>query len=738
MKTPGPGTLRALLSGLALLGLLTPALHSARAAEAPPEAATTIGTSTTAAPEPTPPADPAAPEVEDKEAAEDAPAEETPEESPPGTEAAPGDYRNWFITSVGGLIVDGDKAAAQRRSGLPASAFGGIESLHYEHDVGKKGLFKVDGRGIFGNEDYDLRLEWSETDKAFVRGGLSQRRNYSDGSGGWFPGNNQWFSPYDDRLELVRGNVFFEAGLRLPGKPELTIRYDHDWRDGLKDSTMWGDTGLTGGAGIRSIVPAFYDLDEESDTLSIDLRHTLGKTTFGAGFSYEQSDLQNSRNFWRRPGETSDRHVTQKETVESDLLNARAFVDTTFNDKFRLTSAYSFTTLETDISGSRIVGTDYDPIYDPVYGRRDVGFLGLAGTTQLDQHVWNVNLLWNPFANLAVIPAFRLENQAVDGSSSWTDTGAGDVARAAANTKDMVDLSQQLEVRYTGVTNVVLYARGDWVQGDGNLLETERLMPSQQIELRRDSDFDRFSQKYSAGANWYPAARISFHAQYYHKQRDNDYSQDPAATVNFSGAYPGFIQNQSFTTDDANFRVTWRPLDKLTLITRYDFQYNTIDMEGVGLAGVESSRNTAHILSETITWTPINRLYIQPGVNYVLDTTKSAATSAVTFPGSPVDEASNDYLNLTCTVGVVLDDRTDLQAQYTYYLADNFRDISAYSQPYGADTEEHGIVATLIRRISPRLKVSLRYGFFTSRDDLSGGFNDYDAHLVYASTQYLF
>jgi hypothetical protein len=120
-------------------------------------------------------------------------------------------------------------------------------------------------------------------------------------------------------------------------------------------------------------------------------------------------------------------------------------------------------------------------------------------------------------------------------------------------------------------------------------------------------------------------------------------------------------------------------------------------------------------------------------VNYVLDTTESAVTDL-----GPVEPARNDYFNVTCSVGFVLDDRTDLQAQYSYYLADNFRDVSSVTQPYGAGTEEHGVLATLVRRISPRLRMTFRYGFFTSRSELGGGFNDYDAHLLYTSAQYLF
>jgi hypothetical protein len=32
----------------------------------------------------------------------------------------------------------------------------------------------------------------------------------------------------------------------------------------------------------------------------------------------------------------------------------------------------------------------------------------------------------------------------------------------------------------------------------------------------------------------------------------------------------------------------------------------------------------------------------------------------------------------------------------------------------------------------------LRYGFYTSRDETSGGNNNYDAHLIYSSFRYRF
>jgi hypothetical protein len=65
-------------------------------------------------------------------------------------------------------------------------------------------------------------------------------------------------------------------------------------------------------------------------------------------------------------------------------------------------------------------------------------------------------------------------------------------------------------------------------------------------------------------------------------------------------------------------------------------------------------------------------------------------------------------------------------------------DNSAVGLPYGADAQEHGITASVVRRISQRLRVSLKYGFFDGQDRTSGGHNDYRAHLVYTSLRYQF
>ena len=85
-----------------------------------------------------------------------------------------------------------------------------------------------------------------------------------------------------------------------------------------------------------------------------------------------------------------------------------------------------------------------------------------------------------------------------------------------------------------------------------------------------------------------------------------------------------------------------------------------------------------------------------------------------------------------------MDDKTDIEGQYFYYHADNFVDNSAFSQPFGAGAEEHGVTVSLVRRLSERVRLTMRYAFFRNHDDTFGGKNNYDAHGIFSTIQYRF
>lgn len=657
----------------------------------------------------------------------------------------PSDLKNWVEFGVGGTFLEGNKAAAQRRSGLPDGAFGGIEGFHYEQGVAKEGFFKdatlkADGRGIFDNHDYQVDLDLTVPDKGYLRGGFREFRSYYDPSGGYFPPSQSWVSPYSDALFVDRRAFYVEAGLRLPDLPKFTLRYEHDEQEGQKDSTIWGETSQTGGYGTRSIVPTVLDLDRVRDLVMADLAHTFGETKVNLGVRYERQNNDDGRFMLRYPGEGpgAQAYTTQRDQVESDLFNVHASSASKLNSKLTLTAGYAYTDLNADTSGYRLYGTGFDPDFAQRLGA-PYTYENLVGGSLMSQHVGNLNLMTTLSDKLVIVPSVRVEGSDTRGASVFDAPAAPFTSSlySAHDERGLLDVSEGLDARYTGVTNWVFYARGYWLQGSGDLSETRQNLSTSTDVLARATDDKRYTQKYTAGANWYPLRKVSLGAEYYHKIRDNDYNHTQDSTSNLPGSpntYPAFLTAQNFTTDDVNFRVTWRPRVNVTLVGRYDLQLSTIDTQPDGLSKVESSDMTSHIGSGSVSWVPFARMYLQGNLSYVWDRTETPASDLT----AAVLDSENNYWTANATLGYALDDKTDAELQYLYYRADNYEDNAAYSQPYGAGAEEQGVTAGLVRQMTKRIRMSLKYGFFTSHDQLSGGNRDFNSHLVYSTLQYRF
>src|ERR1700730_651352 len=201
--------------------------------------------------------------------------------APATTEETPEDYKNWVELGIGGVAISGNSAQFKQDHGISGDVFGGISDLHYEQAVDKNTQFTVDGHGIFDNNDYDVKMELSRTGVGYIRAGYTAFREWYDGDGGFFPPRGgTFFPPQDKELHIDRSEEWVELGLRMPNWPEMTLRYSHEDREGQKDSTIWGDTAVTGIAvnPTRRIVPAFSDIDETRDILSFDATKTFGNT----------------------------------------------------------------------------------------------------------------------------------------------------------------------------------------------------------------------------------------------------------------------------------------------------------------------------------------------------------------------------------------------------------------------------------------------------------------------------
>lgn len=654
---------------------------------------------------------------------------------------------NWIELSAGGFFPSGSTAQAEQSRRMKEGAFGGIEDLHLQHDIAKGTTFSLDGRGIYDNDDYSLSLGLKKEELYFLRFNFENFRTWYNGNGGYYPYGNAWypdpFTSGDEALALDRGEISFEGGLTLKNLPSVNFKYSHLYRDGEKSSTSWGYThpGLI--YPTRGLVPSFYDIDEKRDIFELDLKYRYKATDFGLGARYETGNLDNARKISQYPGEppvagtAQDRKITDREGVTYDALNVHAFSETWIKPNLFLSAGLMYSSLENDTAGSRIYGTDFDVSYAPDAANLQ-GFYNLDGGGQKHEYVGNLNLMATPVKHLTIVPSIRVQKEDWGADSSTISTfGTTATGPLASNTDgDALDVRERLDVRYSGVTNWVFLAQGEWTQGQGNLDELGGIGTGSPIQ--RETEDTRMFQKYGLGVKWYPTRRVSLEVGGYYKLNNYDYDHLNDSTTNvLANLYPAHIVMQDFATHDANTRLTLRPLQNLTLVTRYEYQLSTIHTQPSAIAGlseVEASQMTSHIIAQNVSWTPWSRLYLQVGFNYVLSETKTPASDYT----QAILDAQNNYWTLNFNSGFVLDNKTDLNLGYTYYRANNYEDNSAVGLPYGVGAEEHGISATVVRRLTEKLRLTVRYGYYTYNDETSGGYNDYDAHVIYSGVQYRF
>lgn len=668
-----------------------------------------------------------------------APAPMTPEQM---FEGGTNDFNNWVTISAGGFITSGSRSQFEQQHQAPSTAFGGIESLHYQGEIKKGTTFTIDGRSIFDSHDYDLTLGVAREKLGYLKFSFSEFRTWSDADGGFYSPNGAYYPLSDDALTLDRGRIAFEAGLLLEKKPKVIFKYEHNFRDGEKGSTSWGYTHPSSTELVRGISPSFYDLTESRDSFQLDVSHKIKATDLGVGVRYEFGTLNDSLKINQFPGEPVEQKITDRQDTTYDMFNAHAFSETWIKKNLMVSAGFSFSDLDNDFTGSRIYGSDFDVNYSPAL-RNGFGYYDLTGGSHLKEYVADLNLFYKPTPFISIVPSLRVMKEDDDADVTGTETfrDATVTPFDATGERGLLDVRERLDAQYSALTNWVLYARGEWTEGNGNLTGVGGLVPIDGIGIPavdQQTDDSRFFQKYSAGARWYFSRRANLDFGGYYKLNAYDYTQNVDSTLNNSAdRYPGYLVLQNFETYDGNVRLTLRPRQNVSLITRYEYQLSNIHTEPdpiSSLPEVQSSKMTSHIIGEDISWTPWSRLFLQAGFNYVLSETETPASEVT----QAILNAQNNYWMLNFSSGFVVDDKTDFKVSYFYYNANNYQDNSEFGLPLGVGGQENAVTATVTRRLSRHMRLMLRYGFFKYNDDTFGGNRDFTSHMVYSSLQYRF
>ncbi len=663
------------------------------------------------------------------------------------------------------LDVDGDERAFRQQWWIREGWAGGIEELTFERKLANDFLLKFEGRGIWDEGDYRLGTSIEKKDLGFVRAGFSNYRKYFDDSGGYYARFTrppvQWQDLNKD-LHLDIGNIFVEAGLRVPNFPEIDLGYERQYKDGKKSSLQWGTVTQNSlplptrpsGNVSKKIYPTDKEIDETVDIVKFGVEHDFGSLHVGNQFRWEhyrlgtQRHMSLGRTFTLAgvPVPAATKNATVTDSGGHDAFFNTLHMEQHLTDKLYWSAGYLFSSLE---------GDAYSRVFtNPYTGSTDKRWRTHYVDLDQDSHVVNLNLSYDFTKHLTAYGGFEAEATETDGRA-FADLFEVRLPQEQGlfhTDSDKSRFEGRYGMRFTGIPFTSLYAEGRWTRETIDLFETELLRerPIDPLELgfERLTDTNIGRQIYTFGFSTSPIARTTLTGQYRLKVKQNDYDhkrdlEDSHTPNTGEGSYSAFITQQDFYTNELNTKITYRPTSRISL----SFKYQLVDTEivtshqrraslGIPAHTLDSGEYQSNIYSAGITLTPCDRLYLT-GVLSFQDT----ATHAFDNKARSISPYRGNVVSFLGGAGYAIDKKTDLTLNYIYSQSDNFINDgfsrtpprptnTDYGLPLLIDYQQHAIQVGLAHRLTDNMQLGLNYALFIYDEGSSGHMNDYTANMV--------
>lgn len=706
-------------------------------------------------------------------------------------DAFPTAENNYVKIGASGASLNGSTAAYQAAKQETKSGAAGIEDLSYGYDLSKDVNLQVDGKAMPGAEDYLLQFRLTKNEFGSIEAGYQRFRTFYDGAGGFFPKNNQFLPIYRRPLFVDRGKFFINATLAMPKAPVITVKYSNQTRSGRKDSTIWGDSDLTGipimvGPGAsnpvsanRKILPAYIQLGERLETWEASLKHVVGNTTALVTVGGNRINNLNSRSIDRYVGElkpypafssttpvAAPQNVTQNPTRGADVQgfkeNGITFggkIETVLTDKVTLFAGLNHHHATESFDMSRLInvtlvtatGTQTSVAAYSNGGRPAYSYTG-TGNMKMDVTTANIGLQLKPTPTLHAEVALKAEHYKDSGHVDATYIANNVVLATGASTPVLVKTPQDLKnsekpwtpevsVNYSGIGNLALYGSWEYRTSKqeeqptyGALNVSTSGSTSGQLSPAITAFQDRIKethQNVKVGANWTPTRFFTGRAEVFSKDHENRFEGYGVSTGSF------YILDYDIV--GTKLTGTFKPIPAVGLTARYIAQRGKAATVEDNVAKGDSNDAKRKQISGTIDWNPGKTVYVQVNGNIVYDDMVTAYPYVTGTAKDVIRNSENNYYNGDATVGFALDKDTDAQFQATYYRANNFDPAQAYATlPFGASAKEYTVTAGVKYKLSAKTVVSGKVGYIDSKNDTLGGFGDFRGPLAFVSVQHAF
>jgi hypothetical protein len=667
---------------------------------------------------------------------------------------------------------------------MPESGSYGIEALHFTKDVNSDTTMEVDGRALMGAEDYLASIKLVKNEVGTFDMGYKSFRTFYDGIGGFFPTGNTWMPLGTEELHTDRGRFWVSGTIAMPNMPVFQISYTDETRTGRKDSTIWGDTDQTGipiynvgslnpVSANKKVDAAWTDLDEHQKTFTASVKHTMGNTEVDFEIINNNSDFTNTRNMERYKNELRP-YPTYPTTPPAFLINPLQAnnqiigYDTQMSDATVWTYTGNFTTKMSD-QLSVFGGLSYQDAGADIGGDRQMtlyinttpgivtavgGFVGsggrppysyktVSGRTTEEILTGNLGLTYKPQHDLQMTLAVKGEDLDMSGHnqvvyiSNSINQATGAVTPVLVNAQNEAKRTEQswvpeLDVRYTGVKDLALYANLDYRMSPGDEYGYSQGVTTgggagAPVVSYDNTDFNHGHYKF--GANWMINAMLEARAEIFYKDHQNKFT---GYNTSLGGRYVLGYEFQGY-----KLTGIIRPTSTMTFTTRYVGQAGTMNTTVDAGMEYESMDSTNHMFGETFDWNPNSQVYVQANLNVVFNTISTAYPKAGGTGNDVLRNSDNNYINGNIVAGFVMNKTMDALLEYTFYNADNYDPLAPPSAvPYGAGVKEYTVTAGLKVKLSDQMIGNVKLGYFDSRSDMTGGNTNFKGPMAYVSLDY--